>query len=112
ESRTGDALQAIANNELVAQSLGIPVLRYKVLSFTLSTAFAAIAGVLFVHYDGFIDPDRLGIDVSVLFLIMVFIGGLGSLYGSIIGAISLTTITEYAQEFGQYNILVYGLLLA
>lgn len=112
ESRTGDALQAIANNELAAQSLGIPVFRYKVLSFTVSTAFAALAGVLFVHYDGFIDPDRLGIDVSVLFLIMVFIGGIGSLYGSIIGAFSLTIISEYAQEFGQYNILVYGLLLA
>lgn len=112
ESRTGDALQAIANNELAAQSLGIPVFRYKVLSFTVSTAFAALAGVLFVHYDGFIDPDRLGIDVSVLFLIMVFIGGIGSLYGSIVGAFSLTIISEYAQEFGQYNILVYGLLLA
>ncbi|WP_322998469.1 branched-chain amino acid ABC transporter permease [Castellaniella sp.] len=112
ESRTGDALQAIANNELAAQSLGIPVFRYKVLSFTVSTAFAALAGVLFVHYDGFIDPDRLGIDVSVLFLIMVFIGGIGSLYGSIIGAFSLTFLSEYAQEFGQYNILVYGSLLA
>ncbi|HYG41695.1 MAG TPA: branched-chain amino acid ABC transporter permease [Bordetella sp.] len=112
DSRTGDALQAIANNELAAQSLGIPVFRYKVLSFTVSTLFAAFAGTLFVHYDGFIDPDRLGINVSVLFLIMTFVGGIGNIYGSIIGAFALTIIEEYAQEFGQYNVLVYGLLLA
>ena len=112
DSRTGDALQAIANNELAAQSLGIPVFRYKVLSFTISTLFAAFAGTLFVHYDGFIDPDRLGIHVSVLFLIMTFVGGIGNIYGSVIGAFALTIIEEYAQEFGQYNILVYGLLLA
>ncbi|AZR83734.1 branched-chain amino acid ABC transporter permease [Bordetella pertussis] len=112
DSRTGDALQAIANNELAAQSLGIPVFRYKVLSFTISTLFAAFAGTLFVHYDGFIDPDRLGIHVSVLFLIMTFVGGIGNIYGSVIGAFALTIIEECAQEFGQYNILVYGLLLA
>jgi len=112
DSRTGDALQAIANNELAAQSLGIPVFRYKVLSFTISTLFAAFAGTLFVHYDGFIDPDRLGLNVSVLFLIMTFVGGIGNIYGSVIGAFALTIIEEYAQEFGQYNVLVYGLLLA
>ena len=66
-SRTGDALQAIANNKLAAQSLGIPVFRYKVMSFTISTLFAAFAGTLFTHYDGFINPDRLGIPVSVFF---------------------------------------------
>lgn len=110
-SRTGDALQAIANNELAAQSLGIPVFRYKVMSFTISTLFAAFAGTLFAHYDGFIDPDRLGIHVSVLFLIMAFVGGIGNLYGSIIGAFALTIVEEYSQEFGQYNVLVYGLML-
>lgn len=111
DSRTGDALQAIANNELAAQSLGIPVFRYKVLSFTISTLFAAFAGTLFVHYDGFIDPDRLGINVSVLFLIMMFVGGIGNIYGSIIGAFALTLVEEYTQGFGQYNVFVYGALL-
>lgn len=112
DSRTGDALRAISNNELAAQSLGIPVFRYKVLSFTISTIFAAVAGILFVHYDGFIDPDRLNVQISIVFLIMVFIGGTGNLYGSIIGAFSLTMLEEYSQEFGQYNVLLYGLLLA
>jgi branched-chain amino acid transport system permease protein len=111
DSRTGDALRSIANNELAAQSLGIPVFRYKVLSFTISTLFAAFAGTLFVHYDGFIDPDRLGVTVSVLFFVMAFIGGIGSLYGSIVGAFAITAIEEYSQGFGQYNILVYGFVL-
>ncbi|CAK7064930.1 branched-chain amino acid ABC transporter permease [Pseudomonas sp. S 311-6] len=111
-SRTGDALQAIANNELAAQSLGIPVFRYKVLSFTISVLFAAFAGTLLAHYDGFIDPDRLGTNVSILFLIMAFVGGIGSLPGALLGAFSLTIMEEYAQEFGEYNVLVYGLMLA
>lgn len=112
ESRTGDALRSIANNELAAQSLGIPVFKYKVLSFTISTMFAAFAGTLFVHYDGFIDPDRMGLPISIFFFVMAFIGGIGNLYGSIIGAFAITILEEYAQGFGNYNVLVYGLLLA
>jgi len=111
QSRTGDALRSIANNELAAQSLGIPVFQYKVLSFTISTMFAGFAGTLFVHYDGFIDPDRLGVNVSILFFIMAFVGGIGGLYGSLAGAFAITIIEEYSQGFGQYNVLVYGLLL-
>lgn len=112
DSRTGDALRSIANNELAAQSLGIPVFKYKVLSFTVSTMFAAFAGTLFVHYDGFIDPDRMGLPISIFFFVMAFIGGIGNLYGSVIGAFAITILEEYAQGFGNYNVLVYGLLLA
>lgn len=112
DSRTGDALRSIANNELAAQSLGIPVFKYKVLSFTISTMFAAFAGTLFVHYDGFIDPDRLGLPISIFFFVMAFVGGIGNLYGSIIGAFAITILEEYAQGFGNYNVLIYGFLLA
>lgn len=112
DSRTGDALRSIANNELAAQSLGIPVFKYKVISFTISTMFAAFAGTLFVHYDGFIDPDRLGLHISIFFFVMAFIGGIGNLYGSIIGAFAITILEEYSQGFGSYNVLVYGALLA
>lgn len=112
DSRTGDALRSIANNELAAQSLGIPVFKYKVLSFTVSTMFAAFAGTLFVHYDGFIDPDRMGLPISIFFFVMAFIGGIGNLYGSIIGAFAITILEEYSQGFGSYNVLVYGFLLA
>jgi len=105
-------MQAIANNELAAQSLGIPVFRYKVMSFTISVLFAALAGTLLGHYDGFVDPDRLGTNSSILFLIMAFVGGIGSLPGALLGAFSLTIMEEYAQEFGQYNVLAYGLMLA
>src|SRR3546814_4504765 len=74
--------------------------------------FAAFAGTLFVHYDGFIDPDRMGLPISIFFFVMAFIGGIGNLYGSIIGAFAITILEEYAQGFGNYNVLVYGLLLA
>jgi branched-chain amino acid transport system permease protein len=111
-SRTGDALRAIANNDLAAQSLGIPVFSYKVLSFTISTIFAGFAGALFGHYDGYADPQRLGIDLSVLFLIMAVIGGIGSLYGAIVGAFAITIVEHYTQQFGQYNVVVYGFILA
>lgn len=111
-SRTGDALRAIANNELAAQSLGIPVFRYKVLSFTVSVLFAAFAGALFGHYDGFIGPEQMNINVSILFLTMAFVGGIGNLRGAIIGAISLTFLEEFAKVLGDYHVLAYGLLLA
>jgi ABC-type branched-subunit amino acid transport system permease subunit len=75
-------------------------------------AIVVMGLILFAHYDGFIDPDRLGIYVSVLFLIMAFVGGIGNLYGSILGAFALTIVEEYFQEFGQYNVLAYGLMLA
>jgi len=110
-SRTGDALRAIANNELAAQSLGIPVFRYKVLSFTVSVFFAAVAGALFGHYDGYIDPEQMTITLSILFLTMAFIGGIGHMKGAIIGAVVLTFLEEYAKGFGAYHVLAYGLLL-
>lgn len=111
-SRTGDALRAIANNELAAQSLGIPVFRYKVLSFTVSVFFASVAGALFGHYDGYIDPEQMTITLSILFLTMAFIGGIGNMKGAIIGAVTLTFLEEYTKGFGDYHVLAYGFLLA
>lgn len=110
-SRTGDALRAIANNELAAQSLGINVYRYKVLSFTISTSYAAVAGAFFAYYDGYISPDILGLNLSILFLVMAFIGGIGNIYGSIVGAFALTIIEEYARGFGNFHVLAYGFML-
>lgn len=110
-SRTGDALRAIANNELAAESLGIPIYRYKVLSFTISTSYAAIAGVLFAYYDGYISPDILNINLSILFLIMAYIGGIGNIYGSIIGAFTIVLVEEYARNFSNFHVLVYGFIL-
>src|SRR3546814_17898033 len=72
--------------------------------------FAAFAGTLFVHYDGFIDPDRMGLPISIFFFVMAFIGGIGNLYGSIIGDFAIMLLDEYAQGIGNYTVLVYGIL--
>lgn len=111
-SRIGDALLAIANNEIAAESLGINVFRYKILSFTISTIYAAIAGVLVAHYDNYMSPDLLNLKTSILFFVMAYIGGIGNIWGSVIGALFLTLLSEYTQDFGDYNVLIYGVLLA
>ena len=112
DSRFGDAMLAIANNDLAAQALGINIYHYKILSFSISAVYAAAAGVLAAYYDGYVSPEHVSLDLSILFFVMAYIGGIRSLYGAILGAFVLTFLSEFAQDFGNYNTLMYGVLLA
>lgn len=92
-SETGKVFQAIRDDETAAQILGKNTYFYKVLSITISTFFASIAGSLFVHYINFVDPTIFDLEFFVLILSMLIAGGLASVSGSIIGVLLLNTIS-------------------
>jgi branched-chain amino acid transport system permease protein len=94
-SRMGYYLRSIKGDERAARSLGVPVHRYKLYTYMLSASFTALAGALYVLMVGFIDPDSgFGILVSVEMIIMAALGGAGTLFGPLLGAIILVPLKE------------------
>jgi branched-chain amino acid transport system permease protein len=93
-SPTGRAFVAIRDSEISAQSMGIHLARYKTLSFGLSAALAGIGGALYAHKIQFLSPDQFGIIQSIDLLLMVVIGGLGSIHGAFLGAIFLIVMPQ------------------
>jgi len=91
---TGRAFIAIRDSEISAQSMGIHLARYKTLSFALSAALAGLGGALYAHKLSFISPDQFNILQSIDLLLMVVIGGLGSVHGAFLGAIFLISMPQ------------------
>jgi branched-chain amino acid transport system permease protein len=93
-SPTGRAFVAIRDSEISAQSMGVHLARYKTLSFALSAALAGIGGALYAHKLRFISPEQFGILQSIDLLLLVVVGGLGSVHGAFLGAIFLITMPQ------------------
>jgi branched-chain amino acid transport system permease protein len=93
-SPTGRAFVAIRDSEVSAQSMGIHLARFKTLSFAISAALAGVGGALYAHKLQFISPDQFGVLQSIDLLLMVVIGGLGSVHGAFLGAIFLITMPQ------------------
>ena len=93
-SPTGRAFVAIRDSEISAQSMGIHLAHYKTLSFSLSAAFAGIGGALYAHKLQFISPDQFSILQSIDLLLMIVIGGLGSVHGAFLGAIFIISMPQ------------------
>jgi branched-chain amino acid transport system permease protein len=110
-SRVGRGLRAIHYSEVAARVMGVNARLMKVQVFTLSAFLSAVAGSLYCHVMTFISPASFSFPVSIEILTMVVIGGLGSIYGSILGALLLTLLPEMLRAFQDYDIIVYGLLL-
>lgn len=110
-SPTGRAFNAIRNNEAVSQALAIPLARTKLIAFVLSAFYAGIGGGLYATSVGFIDPLEFGILTSVRQLTFIVVGGVGSLAGSVVGAIALTLLPEALRGFEEYSEFIYGGLL-
>ncbi|HEX9022385.1 MAG TPA: branched-chain amino acid ABC transporter permease [Geobacteraceae bacterium] len=110
-SRVGRSLRAIHDSEVAARVMGVNVRLIKVQIFAISAALSAVAGSLYAHTMTFISPASFGFNFSVELLTMVVIGGLGSIYGSFLGAALLTLLPELLRAFQDYDIVVYGLLL-
>jgi branched-chain amino acid transport system permease protein len=110
-SRIGRALRAIHDSEVAARVMGVNSRILKVQIFTVSAVFSAIAGSLYAHVMTFIAPASFGFSFSVELLTMVVIGGLGSIYGSFLGAAILTILPEFLRVFQDFDIVVYGLML-
>jgi branched-chain amino acid transport system permease protein len=110
-SRIGRALRAIHDSEVAARVMGVNSRQLKVQIFALSACLSAVAGSLYAHTMTFVAPASFGFNFSVELVTMVIIGGLGSIYGSLLGAALLTVLPEMLRAFQDYDIIVYGLLL-
>jgi len=110
-SPTGRAFNAIRSSEAAAQTLGVPLARLKVAAFVISAFYAGIGGGLYASLVGFIDPLEFGVWTSIRHVVFIVVGGLGSVVGSVIGAVTLTALPELLRGFKEYNEFVFGGLL-
>lgn len=110
-SRIGRSLRALKESEVSAAGLGIDVVRYKVATFTLAAALAGLAGSLFAHFQGSFNATSFGVGLSIELLIMVVIGSVASPWGALFGALFVTLVPSFLEEFEQYKMLVYGLVM-
>ena len=110
-SARGRACLAIRENEIAADTMGIDTTKYKVMAFTLGASFAGTAGVLFSHYFFIAHPASFTFMRSFDVLTMVVLGGLGSLTGSITGAILLTFISAALADFPEWRMIIYSLAM-
>jgi len=110
-SRVGRALRAISGSEVAANSMGVNTADYKVKVFVLSAMFASISGSLYAHYITFISPSSYDFHYSIQVVTMVIVGGMGSLWGSLLGAGVLTYISEALHVAKQYHVIAYGVFL-
>ena len=111
KSRHGRAILAIRENEIAAESSGVNTTFYKVMAFTVSAFFAGVAGGLYAGYTGILTPGNFTFMTSINILVMVVLGGLGSMAGSVIAAAILTALPLALQGFNKYRMVVYALLL-
>ena len=109
-SAFGRALISIREDELAAEAMGVNTTRYKVMAFVISSAMAGAGGVLLAHFDGYLNPKSFEFIKSFEILIMIILGGLGSIVGSVIGAIVLTILPESLRGFAEYRMVIYSLL--
>ena len=110
-SRSGRAIMALRDNRIAAESVGIPVTKYKMMAFVISAALAGAAGTLYAMNYSTIIATKFNFNTSILILVFVVLGGLGNVLGSIIAAAVLTVIPELLREFDDYRMLVYAIVL-
>jgi branched-chain amino acid transport system permease protein len=121
-SRPGRGLRALATSEVAAAATGVPVGRYRLAVFALSAAFAGLAGGIYAFYLGYLGPGSFPVLLSVEYVVMAVVGGLGTLAGGVVGAVAITLLIQVLNELGTQpgmpsyapsvlSYAVYGLLL-
>jgi branched-chain amino acid transport system permease protein len=108
ESRVGRSLRAIQGDEIAASLVGINIWGTKVMVFVIGACMASAAGSLYAHYVTVLSPDSFGFILSVEVVVMVVVGGSGSVWGPLVGAVLLTLLPEYLRVIKDYDVLVYG----
>lgn len=109
--RIGRAFRALGQDEIAARSVGIPTTRYRVAVITIGCGIAGLSGAFIPHLLRFVNPEHFTWYESIILLIMITVGGLGSLPGAIVGAALLIIVPEYLRDFAQYKMLAFGMLL-
>jgi branched-chain amino acid transport system permease protein len=110
-SSYGRAFISIRDDEIAAEAMGVDTTRFKVMSFIISSMFAGIAGSLFGHYTMYLHPNSFLFTTSFYLIIMIVVGGLGSIEGAILGAVLVTVLLEVFREFGAFRLVNFSILL-
>ncbi|MCP5231853.1 MAG: branched-chain amino acid ABC transporter permease [Zoogloeaceae bacterium] len=111
DSPFGRALQALHGSEVASRVVGVNVLRYKVAIFVLSAVFASLMGSVTAHYVGFVTPTLADFFHSIELITMVVIGGMASIYGSLVGAALLTVLPQALASFEGWETVIFGAVL-
>jgi branched-chain amino acid transport system permease protein len=124
-SRTGRAWNALRSRETVAEALGIPVAAYKLLAFVISSALTSVAGCLFAYYRGFVSIEAFSLFLTIQYVAMIIIGGMGSLLGALLGSVFVTLfpywiegalhalpgMERYASDLAAVNQAAFGVVM-
>jgi len=110
-SRHGRAIISIRENEVAAEATGIPTTYYKLFAFTLAAFFAGVAGGLYAHQIGMLSAKTFGFNKSIEYLVMVVLGGMGSITGSIISTAVLVALPEFLRGFSEWRLVIYSTML-
>ena len=110
-SRVGRALMSIRENETLAETLGVNAFKYRMMAFAVGAFFAGLAGSFTAHYIAFVGPEFTDFYYITMLLIMVILGGSGTLHGVILGAIVFTFVPEYLRITPEYRDVIYGVIL-
>ena len=111
DSPFGRALRALHGSEVASKVVGVDVVRYKVAIFVLSAVFASIMGSVTAHYVGFVTPNLADFFHSIELVTMVVIGGMASVYGSVVGAVLLTALPQALTSFEGWETVAFGTIL-
>ena len=113
KSRTGRAIMAIRDNRIAAESIGINITKYKLMAFSISAGLAGVAGVLYAHNLTTLTalPKNFGYNMSIMILVYVVLGGIGSIRGSVIATVILYLLPEMLRGLSNYRMLMYAIVL-
>lgn len=110
-SSVGRAFVLVRENEVLAESLGVSAFRYCMIAFVAGAALAGAAGALYGHYVGFVSPDLFNFSYITIMLIMVILGGKGTLIGPVLGAVIFTFLPELLREAASYRMVIFATIL-
>jgi branched-chain amino acid transport system permease protein len=112
-SRPGRALQAVRDRDVAAEVVGVSLFRYKIGAFVISSAIASLAGALYGLYLGYLTPDEtsLGITLSITFLAIIVVGGIGTMYGPVLGAVLIGALPKLIDQYATSLPLISGIVV-
>lgn len=111
KSRTGRAWMAIREDEDVAEMSGVNTTRYKLLAFAAGAFLGGLGGAIFASWQGSIFPDNFNLMASINILCLIILGGLGNIYGVVIGALALIALPDMLRGLSDFRMLIFGILL-
>jgi branched-chain amino acid transport system permease protein len=111
DSRVGRVFLSIRENEVLAETLGVNAFKYRMIAFAIGAFFAGIAGSFTAHYVTFVGPEFTDFYYITMLLVMVILGGSGTIHGVILGAVAFTFVPEYLRITPEFRDVIYGLIL-